>query len=156
MLIKILLLLTLYNLLRLHLILLHQIYKILILNILMSEFPSDKLEILKRKDAYPYEWVDSYEKFNYPQLPPKKCFYSSLKDSKSDKSYGHISNEQYLHLQNVWNAFNFNTFENFQSLPKKRCNIILADVFEISTFLNFYELDPCFILVHLVYHWTLC
>ena len=80
---------------------------------LMSEFPSDKLEILKRKDAYPYEWVDSYEKFNYPQLPPKKCFYSSLKDSKSDKSYGHISNEQYLHLQNVWNAFNFNTFEAF-------------------------------------------
>ena len=123
---------------------------------LMSEFSSDKLEILKRKDAYPYEWVDSYEKFNYPQLPPKKCFYSSLKNSKSDKSYGHISNEQYLHLQNVWNAFNFNTFENFQSLLKERCNIILADVFEISTFLNFYELDPCFILVHLVYHWTLC
>ena len=26
---------------------------------LMSEFPSDKLEILKRKDAYPYEWADS-------------------------------------------------------------------------------------------------
>ena len=41
---------------------------------LMSEFPSDKLEILKRKDAYPYGWVDSYEKFNYPQLPPKNVF----------------------------------------------------------------------------------
>ena len=41
---------------------------------LMSEFPSDKLEILKRKDTYPYEWVDSYEKFNYPQLPPKNVF----------------------------------------------------------------------------------
>ena len=68
---------------------------------LMSEFPSDKLEILKRKDAYPYEWVDSYEKFNYPQLPPKECFYSSLKDGKRDKCNGHISNEQYLHLQNV-------------------------------------------------------
>ena len=32
---------------------------------LMPEFPIDKLEILKRKDSYPYEWVDSYEKFNY-------------------------------------------------------------------------------------------
>ena len=71
----------------------------------MSEFPSDKLEILKRKDAYPYEWVDSYEKFNYPQLPPKECFYSSLKDGKRDKSNG----------QNVWNAFNFNTFEDFHN-----------------------------------------
>ena len=39
---------------------------------LTSEFGIDKLEILKRKDAYPYEWVDSYEKFKYPTLPEKK------------------------------------------------------------------------------------
>ena len=38
---------------------------------LKSEFPDHKLEILKRKDAYPYEWVDSFETLNYPQLPPK-------------------------------------------------------------------------------------
>ena len=47
---------------------------------LTSEFDIDKLEILKRKDAYPYEWVDSYEKFKHPSLPDKKYFYSSLKD----------------------------------------------------------------------------
>ena len=35
---------------------------------LMPEFLTDKLEILKRKDAYPYEWVNSYEKFKYPTL----------------------------------------------------------------------------------------
>ena len=38
---------------------------------LKSEFPDHKLEILKRKDACPYEWVDSFEKLNYPELPPK-------------------------------------------------------------------------------------
>ena len=38
---------------------------------LMSEFPINKLEILKRKDAYPYEWVDTYRKFNYQELPTK-------------------------------------------------------------------------------------
>ena len=27
---------------------------------LLSEFSIDILEILKRKDSYPYEWVDSY------------------------------------------------------------------------------------------------
>ena len=32
---------------------------------LLSEFPPNKLEILKRKGSYPCEWVDSYEKFNY-------------------------------------------------------------------------------------------
>ena len=42
---------------------------------LLSEFGIDKLEILKRKDAYPYEWVDSYEKLKHPSLPEKKSFY---------------------------------------------------------------------------------
>ena len=37
---------------------------------LLSEFPKDKLELLKKKDAYPYEWVDSYRKFLYSRLPP--------------------------------------------------------------------------------------
>ena len=46
---------------------------------LTSEFGTDKLEILKRKDAYPHEWVDSYEKFKHPSLPEKKYFYSSLR-----------------------------------------------------------------------------
>ena len=45
---------------------------------LTSEFGTDKLEILKRKDAYPYEWVDSYQKFKYKELPPKESFYSSM------------------------------------------------------------------------------
>ena len=79
---------------------------------LTSEFGVDKLEILKRKDAYPYEWVDFYEKFKYLYLSPKKCFYSSLRDGKRDRSNGHISNEQYQHLQNVWDIFNFNLFED--------------------------------------------
>ena len=35
---------------------------------LVSEFGIDKLEILKRKDAYPYEWVDLYENFRYPSF----------------------------------------------------------------------------------------
>ena len=66
---------------------------------LLSEFVIDKLELLKGKDAYPYKWVDSYEKFNYQQLPPKECFYSSLKDGKRDNGDGHISDEEYLHLK---------------------------------------------------------
>ena len=56
----------------------------------MSEFPADKLEILKRKDSYSYEWVDSYEKFNHQELPPKKCFYSSIDDGKRSKGDGHF------------------------------------------------------------------
>ena len=72
-------------------------------------------EILKRKDAYPYEWVGSCKKFKRLSLPEKKYFYSSLKGGKRDRSNGHISDEQYQHLQNVWNIFNFNTFEDFHN-----------------------------------------
>ena len=112
---------------------------------LVSEFGTDKLEILKRKDAYPYEWVDSHEKFNYKELPPKECFYSSINDGKRNKGNGHISNEQYQHLQNVWNTFNFNTFEDFHGHYLKKDVLLLADIFEkfISTNLKYYGLDPC-------------
>ena len=82
---------------------------------LTSEFGIDKLEVLKRKDAYPYEQVDSFEKFKHLSLPEKKYFYSSLRDGKRDRSDGHISDEQYLQLQNVWNIFNFNTLEDFHN-----------------------------------------
>ena len=66
---------------------------------LLSEFPEDKLKLLKKKDAYLYEWLDSYEKFKYTELPPKKAFYSSVDDGKRGKGDGHISTSQYLHLK---------------------------------------------------------
>ena len=30
------------------------------------------------KFFFPYEWFDSYEKLDHPELPPAECFYSSL------------------------------------------------------------------------------
>ena len=78
-------------------------------------------------------------------MPEKKYFYSSLKDGKRDRSNGHISDEQYQHLQNVWNIFNFNTFEDFHNHYLKKDVLLLADVFEkfIFTCLKYYDLDPC-------------
>ena len=112
---------------------------------LLSEFLADKLEILKGKDPYPYEWIESYEKFNYQQLPPKECFYSSLKDGKRDKGDGHIPDEEYLHLKNAWKEFNFNTFKDFHNHYLKKDVLLLVDTFEkfISTNLKYYNLDPC-------------
>ena len=81
----------------------------------------------------------------YPRLPPKESFYSLLRDGKRDRSNGHISNEQYLHLQNVSNTFSFNTFEDFHDHYLKKDVSLLADIFEkcISTNLKYYGLDPC-------------
>ena len=75
----------------------------------------------------------------------RKNTYSSLRDGKRDRSNGHISDEQYLHLKDVWNTFNFNTFEDFHDHYLKKDVLLLADIFEkfISTNLKYYGLDPC-------------
>ena len=75
----------------------------------------------------------------------KKNFYSSLKDGKRDRSNSHISDEQNLHLQNVWKIFDFNTFKDFHNHYLKKDILFLSDSFEkfISTCLKYYGLDPC-------------
>ena len=125
---------------------------------LLSEFPTDKLETLKRKDSYPYEWVHSYEKFNYTELPPKKCFYSSIDDGKAGKGNGNISDEQYSHSKDVWNEFNFNAFRYYHNHYLKKDVLLLADVFEkfISTNLKYYNLDPCHCFSSPGLSWDVC
>ena len=54
------------------------------LKYLTEEFGSKNLEILKQKDAYPYEYINSFKKFGDEKLPDKECFYSSLKDGTAD------------------------------------------------------------------------
>ena len=123
---------------------------------MISEFGVDKLEILKRKDAYPYEWVDSFEKFKYPSLPEKKCFYSSLKDGKRERSNGHISDEQYQHLQNIWDTFNFNTFKDCHNHYLKKDILLLTNAFGKFIFacLKYYDLDPCHYFIALGLLWN--
>ena len=61
----------------------------------IKEFSSKYSELLKQKDAYPYEYIDSFKRFSEEQLPDKKFFYSSIKDGTTGdngkKLDGHIS-----------------------------------------------------------------
>ena len=41
---------------------------------LVEEFGSKNLEVLKQKGAYPYEYMNSFERFNEEKLPCKKIF----------------------------------------------------------------------------------
>ena len=101
--------------------------------------------MLRKKDSYPYEWVDSYRKFIYPRLPPKENFYSSIDDGKRGKGNGHISYSQYLHLKLVWKRRRLKTFKDFHNHYLKKDVLLLVDVFEdfISGCLKYYNLDPC-------------
>ena len=51
---------------------------------LTTEFGSKKLEFLKQKDPYTYEYMDSFKRFTEEKLSDKKCFYSSVKDEATD------------------------------------------------------------------------
>ena len=54
--------------------------------------------LIKRKGVYPYEYMNTEERFNETKLPPKEAFYSRL----SGKG---ITKEDYKHALNVWNFF---------------------------------------------------
>ena len=41
---------------------------------LVEEFGSENLELLKQKGAYPYEYMNSFERFNEKKLPAKNIF----------------------------------------------------------------------------------
>ena len=60
----------------------------------------ENLELLKQKDGYPYEYMNSFERFNEEKLPARKYFYCSTKDGKigddGKMSDGHISVKDYL------------------------------------------------------------
>ena len=40
---------------------------------------SENLKLLKQKDAYSYEYMNSFERFNEEKLPAKKHFFSLIK-----------------------------------------------------------------------------
>ena len=52
---------------------------------LVEEFDSENLKLLKQKGDYPYEYMNSFKRFNEKKLPAKKYFYSSVKDGKIGK-----------------------------------------------------------------------
>ena len=58
------------------------------------------LELLKQKDAYSYEYMDSFKRFSEEKLPDKKCLYRFVKNGTTGdngkKLDGHMSNKGYL------------------------------------------------------------
>ena len=101
---------------------------------LTEEFGSENLEFLKQKGAYPYEYMDWFERFNEEKLSHKKCFYSSVNDGTTDengeKLDGDISDKNYLTCKNIWNKFNMKNMGDYHNHYLKKDVLLLADVFE--------------------------
>ena len=60
---------------------------------LLKYFTPKQAEILKQKGFYPYEYMDTEEKFKNTKLPPREAFYSKLTGRGiSEKDYKHAWN----------------------------------------------------------------
>ena len=67
------------------------------------------LALLLRKGVYPYEYMDSWGRFEETKLPPKEAFYSKLTDAN-------ISDSDYAHAQRVWETFGCQNLGNYTDL----------------------------------------
>ena len=96
-----------------------------------------QFDLLRRKGVFPYEYINSVDRLDEAELPPKSAFYSKLNDSD-------ISDEDYEHAQTVWKEFGCKTLRDYLNLYNKSDVLILADVFENFRDLCIYayKLDP--------------
>ena len=103
------------------------------------EHNQQRRELLLRKGVYPYEYMDSWERFADTQLPPKASFYSKLTGE-----HGIISDEDYAHAQKVWETFDSRNMGDYCDLYCRTEVLLLADVFETfrKTCMGQYSLDP--------------
>ena len=69
----------------------------------------EKLFLLLGKGIYPYEYMDSWEKFDETSIPPKEAFYSELNEEG-------ISDADYEHFQKVWEVFKIKTMGEYHGL----------------------------------------
>ena len=118
---------------------------------LLKYFTPKQAEISKQKGFYPYEYMDSIEKFKDTEPPPLGSFYSKL----SGKG---ISEKNYKHVWNVWNTFKMKTLKEYHELYNISDVLLLADVFENfrDICLKNYGLDPVYYFTAPGLAWDAC
>ena len=106
-------------------------------------FPNDdvggvEFRLIKKKGVYPYDYMDSFQRFSERSLPEIEDFYSILNDTN-------ISESEYSHAKRVWSTFQIKDLGEYHDLCLRTDVLLVADVFENfrSTCLSHYRLDPC-------------
>ena len=119
------------------------------INELIEKFPKmyqfcnddlNKFVLFLRKGVYPYEYTDSWERFNETSLQPKKDFYSEL-------IWEDISEKDSNHGQKVFEEY-CTDMGDYHDLYVQTDTFLLAGVFENfwNKCLEIYGLDPSYFL----------
>ena len=101
----------------------------------------NKFILLLRKAVYPYEYMDSWGRFDKTVLPNKEAFYSHL-------DIENITDADYRYVKNIYKEFNNKNLGDYQDLYVLIDMLLLADVFENfrNKCITIYELDPAHFL----------
>ena len=97
----------------------------------------NKFILLLRKGISPYEYMDSWERFDETLLPNIKGFHSSL-------NMGGITSVDYRYEKRVFKNFNNENIGDYHDFYVKSDTLLLADAFENfrNKCIEVYELDP--------------
>ena len=91
-----------------------------------SEFSNgdlNKLIFLLRKGVYPYQYMDSWQRFDETSLPDKEAFYSNL-------NMEDITDVDYRHGKTVFEYLINKNLGDYHDLYVQSDTLLLADVFE--------------------------
>ena len=96
----------------------------------------NKFVLLLRKGVYPYEYMDSWKRFDETSLPDKKGFYREL-------YLEDITHKYYKHGQKVSEELKLKNFGDYHDFYVQSDTVLLIDVFENfrNKFIKIYERD---------------
>ena len=116
-----------------------------------EDYSELQYDLLTRKGVYPYEYVNSWDRFNETQLPPIDAFCSNLNMSS-------ISEDNYQHAQKVWEEFGIRYLGDYHDLYLRTDVVLLANVYEAfkDTCLRHYSLDPAHFYTSPGLAWRAC
>ena len=111
----------------------------------------DKFFLLLRKGISPYEYIDSWERFDENTKPPKEAFYSRL-------NLENITDKDYEHVKKVWKAIEIKNLGEYHDLYVQCDKFLLADVFENfrNKCIEIYKLDLAHFLSAPGLAWQAC
>ena len=114
-------------------------------------FKGQKLELVKSKGVYPYDYMDCISRLGETSLPPIECFHSKLNDTS-------ISEKDYTHAQLVWDTFEMKTMKDYHYLYLMTDVLLLSCVFEEfrNICLHHYDLDPAWYYTTPGLAWDAC
>ena len=97
----------------------------------------ERMQLLLSKGTYPYDYMDSFDRFDETELPSKEAFKSILDDSD-------LSDGEYEHAKKVWEIFQIQNLGDYHDLYLITDVLLLTDVFQRfrSTALKDTGLEP--------------